>query len=123
MSDSLASKMQLDATEHSGDREIDESLYSRQLYVLGHAAMKRMANSNVLVVGMKGLGCEIAKNVCLAGVKSICLYDPSPVKIEDLSTQVLALSLVHTLKATSSFFTRKMLAVLEPKSQRLDWLS
>jgi ubiquitin-activating enzyme E1 len=41
--------------------EIDESLYSRQLYVLGHEAMKRMGSSNVLVVGLKGLGVEIGE--------------------------------------------------------------
>ncbi|KAI7827274.1 hypothetical protein BX661DRAFT_182968 [Kickxella alabastrina] len=56
--------------------EIDESLYSRQLYVLGVDAMKKMSSSNVLVVGLKGLGCEIAKNIILAGVKSVTLYDP-----------------------------------------------
>ena len=39
--------------------DIDESLYSRQLYVLGHEAMKRMGASHVLVVGMRGLGVEI----------------------------------------------------------------
>lgn len=39
--------------------EIDESLYSRQLYVLGHEAMKRMSNSHVLIAGLKGLGAEI----------------------------------------------------------------
>ncbi|KAH6915432.1 ubiquitin activating enzyme [Coprinopsis sp. MPI-PUGE-AT-0042] len=39
---------------------IDEGLYSRQLYVLGHEAMKRMAVSNVLIVGLQGLGVEIA---------------------------------------------------------------
>ncbi|EMD40801.1 hypothetical protein CERSUDRAFT_111385 [Gelatoporia subvermispora B] len=66
---------------------IDEGLYSRQLYVLGHEAMKRMAASNVLVVGVKGLGVEIAKNVVLAGVKSVTIYDPEPVQIQDLSTQ------------------------------------
>ncbi|THH20157.1 hypothetical protein EW146_g1165 [Bondarzewia mesenterica] len=66
---------------------IDEGLYSRQLYVLGHEAMKRMAASNVLIVGMKGLGVEIAKNVVLAGVKSVTIYDPEPVRIDDLSTQ------------------------------------
>lgn len=82
----MATKMQVDATADE-PRDIDESLYSRQLYVLGHEAMKRMANSNVLVVGLKGLGTEIAKNVALAGVKSITLYDPNPVHIEDLSTQ------------------------------------
>ncbi len=39
--------------------EIDEGLYSRQLYVLGHEAMKKMGASNVLVVGLRGLGVEI----------------------------------------------------------------
>ncbi|CAG8616484.1 11157_t:CDS:10, partial [Paraglomus occultum] len=66
---------------------IDEGLYSRQLYVLGHDAMKKMSSSNVLIVGLKGLGVEIAKNIVLAGVKSVTLYDPEPVKISDLSTQ------------------------------------
>lgn len=50
---------------------IDESLYSRQLYVcflakiryvLGHEAMKRMGSSDVLVVGLKGLGIEIGND-------------------------------------------------------------
>lgn len=67
--------------------EIDESLYSRQLYVLGHEAMKRMGSSNVLIVGLKGLGLEIAKNVALAGVKSLTLYDPAFTEIADLSSQ------------------------------------
>lgn len=68
-------------------REIDESLYSRQLYVLGHEAMKRMGSSNILVVGMRGLGVEIAKNIALAGVRSLTLYDPKPAVISDLSSQ------------------------------------
>ena len=67
--------------------EIDESLYSRQLYVLGHEAMKRMGSSNILVVGLRGLGVEIAKNIALAGVKSLTLFDPRPAKISDLSSQ------------------------------------
>ncbi len=40
---------------------VDESLYSRQLYVLGHEAMHKMSNSNVLIIGLKGLGCEIGE--------------------------------------------------------------
>ncbi|CCL99448.1 uncharacterized protein FIBRA_01466 [Fibroporia radiculosa] len=66
---------------------IDEGLYSRQLYVLGHEAMKRMAVSNILIVGVKGVGIEIAKNVALAGVKSVTIYDPDPVQVQDLSSQ------------------------------------
>ncbi|KAJ9193423.1 hypothetical protein DTO166G4_8693 [Paecilomyces variotii] len=84
-------KMQVDnpqeAVEAAKQPDIDESLYSRQLYVLGHEAMKRMGSSNVLVVGLKGLGVEIAKNIALAGVKSLTLYDPAPVAISDLSSQ------------------------------------
>ena len=38
---------------------IDESLYIRQLYVLGEEAMKRMNASSALIIGMKGLGVEI----------------------------------------------------------------
>ncbi|SCU79365.1 LAMI_0A08504g1_1 [Lachancea mirantina] len=71
----------------SATGEIDESLYSRQLYVLGKEAMLKMQHSNVLIIGLKGLGVEIAKNVALAGVKSLTLYDPEPATIQDLSTQ------------------------------------
>uniref|UniRef100_A0A0W0F8Q2 Ubiquitin-activating enzyme E1 1 n=1 Tax=Moniliophthora roreri TaxID=221103 RepID=A0A0W0F8Q2_MONRR len=95
---SLSNKMDID------EAAIDEGLYSRQLYVLGHEAMKRMALSNVLIVGMQGLGVEIgrvlpfrfgiiklmqgtAKNICLAGVKSVTVFDPEPVTIQDLSSQ------------------------------------
>ncbi|PSK36412.1 ubiquitin-activating enzyme E1 1 [Candidozyma pseudohaemuli] len=66
---------------------IDESLYSRQLYVLGKEAMLKMQNANVLIIGLRGLGVEIAKNVALAGVKSLALYDPKPVEVQDLSSQ------------------------------------
>lgn len=70
-----------------GKGEIDESLYSRQLYVLGHEAMRRMANSNVLIAGMKGLGVEIAKNVVLGGVKSVTIQDTENTDWNDLSSQ------------------------------------
>ncbi|GAA5966053.1 hypothetical protein JCM8115_004913 [Rhodotorula mucilaginosa] len=69
------------------DASLDESLYSRQLYVLGYEAMKRMAASDVLVIGLSGLGVEIAKNICLAGVKSVTLSDPTQVTLPDLGTQ------------------------------------
>jgi ubiquitin-activating enzyme E1 len=82
----METKMQVDESV-VGNNDIDESLYSRQLYVLGHEAMKRMGASNVLIVGMKGLGVEIAKNIALAGVKSLTLYDPAPAQISDLSSQ------------------------------------
>ncbi|KAL0882803.1 hypothetical protein ABMA27_016349 [Loxostege sticticalis] len=67
--------------------EIDESLYSRQLYVLGHDAMRRMASSDVLISGLGGLGVEVAKNVILGGVKSVTLHDERTCTVADLSSQ------------------------------------
>ncbi|KAL8559211.1 E1 ubiquitin-activating protein [Nucella lapillus] len=68
-------------------QDIDEGLYSRQLYVLGHEAMRKMAHSNVLISGMRGLGVEVAKNVVLGGVKSVTVHDPGKVAFRDLSSQ------------------------------------
>lgn len=45
--------------------DIDESLYSRQLYVLGHEAMKRMGSSHVLIAGLRGLGVETGERHCI----------------------------------------------------------
>ena len=50
--------------------------------------MRKMGATNVLISGMKGLGVEIAKNVILAGVKSVTIHDPEVVKVEHLSSQV-----------------------------------
>lgn len=40
-----------------------------------------------MIVGLDGLGVEIAKNVCLAGVRSVTLSDPTQVSLRDLGTQ------------------------------------
>jgi ubiquitin-activating enzyme E1 len=69
------------------DEAVDEGLYSRQLYVMGHEAQRKMAASNLLISGMNGLGVEIAKNVILAGVKSVVLHDHKDTTLNDLSAQ------------------------------------
>ncbi|XP_070697555.1 ubiquitin-like modifier-activating enzyme 1 [Pempheris klunzingeri] len=67
--------------------QIDEGFYSRQLYVLGHEAMRRMGRADVLIAGMRGLGVEIAKNVILSGVKSVTIQDEGQAVWTDLSSQ------------------------------------
>lgn len=67
--------------------DIDDSLYSRQRYVLGDGAMHKLAKANVLIVGLGGVGIEVAKNVILAGVKSVTLLDNTICTVEDLGTQ------------------------------------
>lgn len=41
---------------------IDEDLHSRQLAVYGRESMRRMAASNVLIVGALGLGVEVGED-------------------------------------------------------------
>ncbi|KAL3826155.1 hypothetical protein ACJIZ3_022184 [Penstemon smallii] len=67
-------------------QEIDEDLHSRQLAVYGRETMRRLFASNVLISGMQGLGAEIAKNLILAGVKSVTLHDEGTVELWDLSS-------------------------------------
>ncbi|GMP49014.1 hypothetical protein CsSME_00016153 [Camellia sinensis var. sinensis] len=69
--------------------DIDEDLHSRQLAVYGRETMRRLFASNVLVSGMQGLGVEIAKNLVLAGVKSVTLHDEGTVELWDLSSNFI----------------------------------
>ncbi|RUS73735.1 hypothetical protein EGW08_018496 [Elysia chlorotica] len=86
--DKTANSVEMMSAQKNGNQEdIDESLYSRQLYVLGHEAMRKMAHSNVLIAGMGGLGVEIAKNVVLGGVKSVTIQDTEATTWFDLSSQ------------------------------------
>ncbi|CAL5060894.1 unnamed protein product [Urochloa decumbens] len=65
--------------------EIDEDLHSRQLAVYGRDTMRRLFASDVLVSGLNGLGAEIAKNLALAGVRSVTIHDVKNVDMWDLS--------------------------------------
>ncbi|PIN13370.1 Ubiquitin activating enzyme UBA1 [Handroanthus impetiginosus] len=69
--------------------EIDEDLHSRQLAVYGRETMRRLFASNILISGMQGLGAEIAKNLILAGVKSVTLHDEGTVELWDLSSSFI----------------------------------
>ncbi|CAL1381822.1 unnamed protein product [Linum trigynum] len=67
-------------------QDIDEDLHSHQLAVYGRETMRRLFVSNVLISGMNGLDAENAKNLVLAGVTSVTLYDEGMVELWDLSS-------------------------------------
>ena len=66
--------------------KIDTNLYSRQIGTFGIETMGKLVKMNVLIVGLRGLGVETAKNLILAGPRSVTLYDPSLVTWGDLSS-------------------------------------
>lgn len=53
------SKMDDAMNVDSGQVKIDEDLHSRQLAVYGKESMKRMANADIVILGLKGLGVEV----------------------------------------------------------------
>ena len=63
---------------------IDYNLYSRQLAVFGADMMTKFAKMKVLIMGMRGLGVETAKNLILAGPQQVDLCDDEIVTIDDL---------------------------------------
>ncbi len=69
-------------------KEVDQNLYSRQLGVYGQAAMALLIQMKVVVVGLRSIGIEAAKNLVLAGPAEVLIYDPTPVTIEDLGYNV-----------------------------------
>lgn len=56
-------------------------LYSRQIGAYGIETMSKLINMKVLIVGLKGLGVEAAKNIVLAGPGSVTLCDDEPTEI------------------------------------------
>ncbi|XP_039131642.1 LOW QUALITY PROTEIN: ubiquitin-activating enzyme E1 2-like [Dioscorea cayenensis subsp. rotundata] len=85
--DKIGDKAVLNGGKDGGvPQEIDEDLHSRQLAVYGRETMRKLIKSNVLISGLSGLGAEIAKNLVLAGVKSVTLHDEQTVQLRDLSS-------------------------------------
>ena len=63
-----------------------ENLYSRQIGTYGEEAMKKILNLNILILGIKGLGIEVAKNIILTGPNSVFIYDNNICELRDMGT-------------------------------------
>ena len=64
--------------------KLDTNLYSRQIGTFGMETMGKLIKMNVLIIGMRGLGCEVAKNIILAGPHEVKIFDNSITTINDL---------------------------------------
>lgn len=72
------------------DMSNDEiALYDRQIRILGFQVQEKLRRANVLLIGLKALGTEIAKNLVLAGVGTLTILDGEIVTEEDLGSQFL----------------------------------
>src|SRR5271170_5552337 len=63
------------------------ALYDRQLRLWGIEAQNRMRRANILLITIKALGNEIAKNLVLAGIGSLTVLDSGIVSQADVVSQ------------------------------------
>ena len=54
--------------------EIDTNLYSRQIGAIGIETMKKLSYLKILIINLRGLGIEIAKNIILAGPNRVSIF-------------------------------------------------
>jgi ubiquitin-activating enzyme E1 len=66
--------------------QIDTNLYSRQIGTFGIETMGKLIKMNVVIIGLRGNGAEIAKNLILAGPKSVQIFDPEVTALRDLGS-------------------------------------
>ena len=65
---------------------LDKNFYSLQIETLGMETMNKIIKMKLLIVGLRDLGIEIAKNTILLGINEVQIYDPEMVKINDLGS-------------------------------------
>ena len=68
------------------DTNIDINLYSRQLGTIGTEAMMKFSKMKILLLGLRGLGVEILKNLILEGPNRVDIYDPNFIAENDLNS-------------------------------------
>jgi hypothetical protein len=71
---------------NSGLSADDFALYDRQIRLWGAQAQERIRNAHILLVSLRALGTEIAKNLTLAGISSLTIVDDELVTEEDLGS-------------------------------------
>ena len=70
----------------SKEVKVDDDLYSRSILTYGIETLKKLSTMKVLIVGMRGLGVETAKNIILSGPGEVDIFDPTKVTIKDLGS-------------------------------------
>ena len=62
------------------------NLYSRSIITYGPEIQEKIMELKFLIIGLRGLGAEITKNIILAGPEEVFISDKNICKINDLSS-------------------------------------
>jgi len=100
-----------DFDTNATNRKMD--LYSRAIAAVGLETMKNLSALKVLIIGLRGVGVETAKNLILAGPKQVSVWDDGMVNIADLGANFY-LNDSHVGKVSRSEACTKTLGELNP---------
>ena len=67
-------------------KKIDDNLYSRQIFTFGKEIMDKIVEKKILIMGLRGLGIETAKNIILSGPNEVSISDKNICRINDLGS-------------------------------------
>ena len=70
----------------STEIKVDDDLYSRSIFTYGIDTLQKLSTMKILIIGMRGLGVETAKNIILSGPGEVDIFDPSLTTIKDLGS-------------------------------------
>jgi len=97
--------------ENTASKMMD--LYSRTIAAIGVETMKNLSALRVLIIGLRGVGVETAKNIILAGPRGVTLVDNAITQIADLGSNFY-LKEEHVGKIPRAQACAKSLAELNP---------
>ena len=73
-------------TDKVCDYNFNIDLYSRQLGIIDSDSMTKLTSMKYLIIGLRGLGIEILKNLILEGPQRVDIYDPNYINIYDIDS-------------------------------------
>ncbi|XP_022920536.1 SUMO-activating enzyme subunit 1 [Onthophagus taurus] len=68
---------------------VETELYDRQIRLWGIESQEKLRAANVLLLGVKGLGSEVTKNIVLSGINALTIADDELVTEHDLAVNFL----------------------------------
>lgn len=107
----MAESKENEYDENAASHKMD--LQSRTAAALGVDTMKNLSSLTVLIIGLRGVGVETAKNLILTGPKQVTVYDDEKVSYSDLGANFY-LTADDVGKLSRSEACTKPLAELNP---------
>ncbi|KAK0753143.1 hypothetical protein B0T18DRAFT_433976 [Schizothecium vesticola] len=78
------------------------ALYDRQIRLWGIKAQEKIRNARILLITIRALGAEVAKNLVLAGIHSLTIVDPGIVTEADFPSFLLSPEHIGLNRASAS---------------------